>query len=180
MCGLRRALDDLTLAKCDLEAQLESLKEELLCLKKNHEQVCVPREDFRGGELSFLGCRLLSSDPVKSFAGLVSETLWKLLVATGSAASLGEHREVIVGERAGRLWVESREFQKWGVFFLYPQEVHTLRCQLGDELRIELDTEPTVDLTRALEQMRCQYETMVETNRQDVEQWFQAQVRWPP
>ncbi|XP_006156108.1 keratin, type I cuticular Ha8-like [Tupaia chinensis] len=92
ICGLRRALDNLTLAKCDLEAQLESLKEELLCLKKNHEQ-----------------------------------------------------------------------------------EVHTLRRQLGDKLRIELDTEPTTDLSRVLEEMRCQYEAMVETNRQDVEQWFQAQ-----
>ncbi|XP_055982536.1 keratin, type I cuticular Ha8-like [Sorex fumeus] len=92
VCGLRRALDDLTLAKCDLEAQVESLKEELLCLKKNHEQ-----------------------------------------------------------------------------------EVHTLRCQLGDRLHIEVDTEPAVDLARVLAQMRCQYETMVETNRQDVEQWFQAQ-----
>ncbi|XP_028009223.2 keratin, type I cuticular Ha7-like [Eptesicus fuscus] len=92
ICGLRRALDDLTLAKCDLEAQVESLKEELLCLKKNHEQ-----------------------------------------------------------------------------------EVHTLTCQLGDRLRIELDTEPTVDLSRVLEEMRGQYETMVETNRRDVEQWFQAQ-----
>ncbi|XP_007940396.1 keratin, type I cuticular Ha7-like [Orycteropus afer afer] len=92
ICGLRRALDDLTLAKCDLEAQLESLKEELLCLKTNHEQ-----------------------------------------------------------------------------------EVYTLRCQLGDKLRIELDTEPTTDLNRVLGEMRCQYEAMVETNRQDVEQWFQAQ-----
>ncbi|XP_005862029.1 PREDICTED: keratin, type I cuticular Ha7-like [Myotis brandtii] len=92
ICGLRRALDDLTLAKCDLEAQVESLKEELLCLKKNHEQ-----------------------------------------------------------------------------------EVHTLTCQLGDRLLIELDTEPTVDLSRVLEEMRCQYETMVETNRRDVEQWFEAQ-----
>ncbi|XP_066111523.1 keratin, type I cuticular Ha7-like [Saccopteryx bilineata] len=92
ICGLRRALDDLTLAKCDLEAQVESLKEELLCLKKNHEQ-----------------------------------------------------------------------------------EVHTLRCQLGDRLQIELDSEPPVDLHRVLGEMRCQYEAMVETNRHDVEQWFQAQ-----
>ncbi|KAF0874170.1 KRT38 protein, partial [Crocuta crocuta] len=92
ICGLRRALDDLTLAKCDLEAQLESLKEELLCLKKNHEQ-----------------------------------------------------------------------------------EVHTLRAQLGDKLQIKLDAEPTVDMSRVLEEMRCHYEAMMQTGRNDVEQWFQDQ-----
>ncbi|XP_012658346.1 keratin, type I cuticular Ha8 [Otolemur garnettii] len=92
MCGTQKLLDDATLAKSDLEAQQESLKEEQLALKSNHEQ-----------------------------------------------------------------------------------EVKILRSQLGDKLRIELDTEPTVDLSRVLEEMRCQYETMVETNRQDVEQWFQAQ-----
>ncbi|XP_050618707.1 keratin, type I cuticular Ha2 [Macaca thibetana thibetana] len=91
--GLRRILDDLTLCKADLEAQVESLKEELMCLKKNHEE-----------------------------------------------------------------------------------EVGSLRCQLGDRLNIEVDAAPPVDLTRVLEEMRCQYETMVEANRRDVEEWFNMQM----
>nr|XP_003467154.1 keratin, type I cuticular Ha3-I [Cavia porcellus] len=45
--GLRRTLDELTLCKSDLEAQVESLKKELLCLKQNHEQ-----------EVNTLSCQL--------------------------------------------------------------------------------------------------------------------------
>ncbi|KAI5219215.1 Keratin, Type I Cuticular Ha2 [Manis pentadactyla] len=91
--GLRRILDELTLCKADLEMQVESLKEELLCFKKNHEE-----------------------------------------------------------------------------------EVSALRCQLGDRLNIEVNIAPPVDLNRMLEEMRCQYETLVETNHRDVEEWFNAQM----
>ncbi|EDL02583.1 keratin 32, isoform CRA_a [Mus musculus] len=90
---LTMILDELTLNKADLEAQVESLKEELLCLKRNHEE-----------------------------------------------------------------------------------EVGVLRQQLGDRLNIEVDAAPPVDLTRMLEEMRCQYETMVETNHRDVEEWFNMQM----
>ncbi|ELK01531.1 Keratin, type I cytoskeletal 40 [Pteropus alecto] len=91
--GLRRILDELTLCKADLEAHVESLKEDLLCLKKNHEE-----------------------------------------------------------------------------------EVNLLRGQLGDRLSVELNSDPTIDLNRVLDEMRCQYETVLANNRRDAEEWFTIQT----
>ncbi|VCW79237.1 unnamed protein product [Gulo gulo] len=91
--GLRGILGELTLCKADLEAHVESLKDDLLCLKKNHEEA-----------------------------------------------------------------------------------VSLLRGQLGDRLSVELDSAPTIDLNRVLDEMRCQYETVLANNRRDVEEWFAVQT----
>ncbi|XP_007940282.1 keratin, type I cytoskeletal 40 [Orycteropus afer afer] len=91
--GLHRILEELTLCKSDSEAHVESLKDDLLCLKKSHEE-----------------------------------------------------------------------------------EVNLLRGQLGDQLNVELETAPTVDLNRVLDEMRCQYETVLANNRRDVEEWFATQT----
>lgn len=51
-----------------------------------------------------------------------------------------------------------------------------LHGQLGDRLNVELETAPTTDLSRVLDEMRCQYETVLANNHRDVEEWFAVQV----
>ncbi|XP_063158132.1 keratin, type I cytoskeletal 19-like [Candoia aspera] len=91
--GLRQVLDQLTLCRSDLEAQLESFREELCCLKKNHEE-----------------------------------------------------------------------------------EIKGLKGQTCADVSVEVNSCPGPDLKKVLEEMRCQYETMIENNRKEVEQWYERKM----
>ncbi|XP_075071465.1 keratin, type I cytoskeletal 47 kDa-like [Mixophyes fleayi] len=90
--GLRRALDELTIQKSDLEMEIEAAKEDLIYLKKNHEKELAV---FQGG--------------------------------------------------------------------------------MGGKVNVELDSAPPVDLSKVMEEVRQQYENMMEKNRQEAEALYRRQ-----
>ncbi|NXW56745.1 K1C42 protein, partial [Eurystomus gularis] len=91
--GLRPLLDQLTLSRSDLETQFESLKEELIYLKKNHE------EEMKG-----------------------------------------------------------------------------LQTQSGGDVNVEVNATPGINLMEKLNEMRCEYERLIENNRREVESWYETKM----
>ncbi|NWI13848.1 K1C15 protein, partial [Crypturellus soui] len=91
--GLRNLLDDLTLTRASLETDLESLKDELIALKKNHEE-----------------------------------------------------------------------------------EMRQLQSQTGGDVSVEVNAAPGPDLTKTLNDLRNEYEEIIDKNRREVEQWYEVKI----
>ncbi|NXC18798.1 K1C15 protein, partial [Corythaeola cristata] len=91
--GLRNILDDLTLVRSSLESELESLKDELIALKRNHEE-----------------------------------------------------------------------------------EIRQLQSQTSGDVSVEVNAAPGEDLTKILNDLRNEYEHIIEKNRREVEQWYEVKI----
>ncbi|KAJ7428299.1 keratin, type I cuticular Ha5-like protein [Willisornis vidua] len=51
-----------------------------------------------------------------------------------------------------------------------------LRKQSTGDVSVEVNACPGPDLRKILEEMRCQYETLIERNRKEVEDWYECKI----
>ncbi|XP_063056751.1 keratin, type I cytoskeletal 13-like [Engraulis encrasicolus] len=54
----------------------------------------------------------------------------------------------------------------------HQEEVAALRSQMTHNVNVEVDAAPQQDMNRMLEEIRSQYETMIDKHRRDQEAWF--------
>uniref|UniRef100_A0A8B9DT03 IF rod domain-containing protein n=1 Tax=Anser cygnoides TaxID=8845 RepID=A0A8B9DT03_ANSCY len=54
----------------------------------------------------------------------------------------------------------------------HEEEMNCLRKQATGDVSVEVNTCPGPDLRKILEDLRCQYETLMERNRKETEQWY--------
>ncbi|NXN23723.1 K1C13 protein, partial [Nycticryphes semicollaris] len=58
----------------------------------------------------------------------------------------------------------------------HEEEMSCLRKQATGDVSVEVNACPGPDLRKILEEMRCQYETLMERNRKETEQWYACKV----
>lgn len=61
-------------------------------------------------------------------------------------------------------------------FPIIPQELAAMRAQLTGTVNVEVDAAPQQDMSRMMEEIRTQYEGIIDKHRRDQEAWFTDKV----
>lgn len=74
-----------------------------------------------------------------------------------------------------QVWFHNEAFFTLGIWLLL-QEMRGLQSQSGGDVNVEVNTTPDSNLMQKLNEMRCEYEQIIENNRKEVERWYETKV----
>ncbi|EHB01624.1 Keratin, type I cytoskeletal 39, partial [Heterocephalus glaber] len=142
---------------------IEGLQQKILCTKAENSRLVSQIDNTK-----------LTADDLR--AKYETEVSVLQLVEADTSAL----QQILDALALGKANLEAREQslkeELLGLKTSHEEEVSLLQCQFGDRLNIEVTAAPSVDLNQILQKLRCQYESLMETNRKDVEQWFNSQM----
>lgn len=163
--SLRPLLDNLTLTKSDLEMQFESLKEEILDLKKNHEEVRAS---------SLKRTREMWEADIQQWPMGMARLLQGAPELSPLSKQWLESQGEIIATQTLQIYICFVFIVLGPVFSL--QEMKLLQSQSNGDVNVQINTAPGEDLLKKLNEMRQEYEAIIQKNRAEVEKWYESKV----
>ncbi|XP_016331857.1 keratin, type I cytoskeletal 47 kDa-like [Sinocyclocheilus anshuiensis] len=140
----------------ELRTQINSRFVENAALRLKLDNTKLAAEDFRLKYEAEMNLRTVVEADSARLRGVLGEI--KL--------SIGDLENQLTGLKEELLYIKKN----------HEEDLHLLRQQQSGSVNVEMDCAAQSDLDKELQEMRAQYEMLIEKNRREAERWFQSKA----